>query len=552
MSIGIGTTSQNTFNVEESEVLTQSMGLVSGEKKTVDLMISSLREQLESQIEQLDQVENLYVLSKETIDGFNQMIVNMDRGIPELIDQINEKVRDLGAAYTRRIQQDYFSDLVWQLQDETVTTGLCNGIQTDVRYQYWEVVKDPESYRTANYYGVKYYRRPKNKDYQSNFKQEVKTGIIGIGGSVITITDNFGSEGIGIGDYIADDLEFPTVFDLDNLPKVVGVGTSSFLGISTTIVGTILGISTEILHTGPGNVEDSVAIGDIITNPGIITDNTRVVGLGTTTISLTVLDGSGTFGISTVTVNTIIMDKESITGITTGFFNFGTEEIVSTLQLSSPALNGGISTNFFVIQGIAEEGNDELLDDTKSGDSPVQLGIMKTESQLGYGHSLVIVNNGSELEASSWLEGGEDEPNVGAGNSAYYLGKSEWPTFFLSGITSYAPLGQKVTIALCPSEVGINTGYTTVSPNLPSETIRNQLDQAIVDAQAALDAIVAQNIPEIEKRIGISSVPREIRDEKETLAWGFQSAISSTRANIAKLKRQLDVLENTDYSEYYD
>ena len=535
MSIGIGTTSRSTLGVEASQTLTQSMGLVSGEKKTINLMVLALREQLESQIEQLDQVENLYILSKETVNGFNQMILNMDRGIPELIDEINEKVDDLGAAYNRRIQQDYLSDLVWQLQSETVNIGVCNGIQTDVRYQHWEVVKDPDTYRTANYYGLKYYRRPKNKDYESNFKQEIKVGIIGVGSSIITITDDIGSNNIGIGDYITDDLEFPFVFNLQDLPRVIGIGTSSFLGVSTTVVGTVVGISSEILHTGPG----------------IVTENTRVVGFGTTSISLTVLDGSGTFGINTVTVTTIIMDKDSITGITTGFFDFGSEEDVATLQLDKSAVNGGITTNFFIIQGQPED-NDELLDDTKSGDSPVQLGIMKSDDQLGYGHTIVIVNNGSELQSSSWLEGGEDEPFVGAGNSAYYLGRSEWPTFFLAGITSYATLGQKVTVHLCPSEVGVNTGYTVTSPNLPSESIRNQLDQAIVDAQNALDAVISQNIPEIEKRIGISSVPREIRDEKETLAWGFQAGIANTKATIAKLKRQLDVLENTDYSEYYD
>jgi hypothetical protein len=551
MSIGIGTTSRSTLGVEASQTLTQSMGLVSGEKKTINLMVLALREQLESQIEQLDQVENLYILSKETVNGFNQMILNMDRGIPELIDEINEKVDDLGAAYNRRIQQDYLSDLVWQLQSETVNIGVCNGIQTDVRYQHWEVVKDPDTYRTANYYGLKYYRRPKNKDYESNFKQEIKVGIIGVGSSIITITDDIGSNNIGIGDYITDDLEFPFVFNLQDLPRVIGIGTSSFLGVSTTVVGTVVGISSEILHTGPGIVTDFVSIGDIITNPGIVTENTRVVGFGTTSISLTVLDGSGTFGINTVTVTTIIMDKDSITGITTGFFDFGSEEDVATLQLDKSAVNGGITTNFFIIQGQPED-NDELLDDTKSGDSPVQLGIMKSDDQLGYGHTIVIVNNGSELQSSSWLEGGEDEPFVGAGNSAYYLGRSEWPTFFLAGITSYATLGQKVTVHLCPSEVGVNTGYTVTSPNLPSESIRNQLDQAIVDAQNALDAVISQNIPEIEKRIGISSVPREIRDEKETLAWGFQAGIANTKATIAKLKRQLDVLENTDYSEYYD
>lgn len=549
MTIGIGTTNTSTLNGEQTEVLTKALGLVPGQKKTVSLMVSSLKQQLESQIEQLEQVENLYVLAKETVDGFNQMIVNMDRGIPELINQINEKVDDLGAAYNRRIQQDYYSNLVWELKGETVNLGLCNGIQTDVRSQYWEVVEDSNTYQTANYYGVKYYRKPKNKDYQSNFKQEIKIGIVGSASSTITVTDDFGVGDIGVGDYITDDLEFPSVFDLNDLPRVTGIGTSSFILETATVVGTIVGISSVILHTGPGIVTDVVQIGDKIISAGIVTDNTKVVGFGTTAIALTILDGTGNFGINTVTVTTIIMDKDSLTGITTGVFDFGTEETVPTLEFDKPAVNGGLTTNFFIIQG--QPDNEEFLDDAKSGESPIQLGLLKTSDQLGYGHSIVIVNNGAELQSSSW-NGIDNEPEVGAGNSSYYTGNSEWPTLTISGITSYAALGEKITVYLCPGEVGINTGYTSTSPNLPSETIRNQLDAAIVTAQQALNDIVSQNIPEIEKRIGISSVPREIRDEKETLAWGFQSSISNSKATIAKLKRQIDVVENTDYSEYYD
>lgn len=550
MAIGIGTTSTINLTPEESKALSESLNLVSGEKKTVDTMVSSIKSDITGKEEQLKQVENILYLTKETLDGYNQMIINIDKEIPTLIDEINEKVRDLGAAYNRRIQQNYLSDLSWQLTQEIVRTGRCSGINTDVRYQYWEVVKDPQTFQKGSYYGVKYYRRPKNKDYNSSFSREIQKGFVGIGSQELIIFDVDGDFGIKVGDYVTDDLDNPYVYNSNNLPKITDIEKVNYLGIVTSVVGSISASSTIFQHTGTGIITSVVLENDYVVKTNTIGAETKVVGFGTVDVSLNIIDGSGNFGINTVTVTTIILNNPSIGSTSNGVFEFGRPVSYYSLTLDKPAVNGGITTNFFVI-GATNSENEEEINAAKSGDNPIQLAMLNTEDQLGYGHTLKLVNNGSELESSSWNEFSGPEPNVGAGYTPYSTGKQEWPTITISGITSYAKLGEKITFHLCPTEVGVNTGISYVSPSAPSASIISSLNQDVTTAQNALNSIISTNVPKIEKLIETSKVPRELRDSKEGIAWGFDRAIAGIKADLAKLKRQLSVLEDTDYSEFY-
>jgi hypothetical protein len=550
MSIGIGTTSTTNLTNDELTSFNSSLNLVVGEKKTVTAIVSSLKNDLTNKEDQLKQIESVLTLTKETIDGFNEMIVNIDKEIPSLLSEINEKVRNLGAAYTRRVQQNYVSDLSWELKQEIIRAGICGGITTDVKYQYWEVVKDPTTAQKATYYGVKYYRRPKNKDYNSSFSREIKSGFVGIGSTELTIFDPEGSFQIKVGDYVSDNLDKPYVWNIDNLPKIVDINPIQSLGIVTTIVGSISAGSTILKQSGTGIITSIVIEGDYVTNSATIDTNTSVVGFGTTDITLNIFDGSGTIGINTVTVSTLILNKPSIGSTGSDTFQFGRPVTYYSLILDKQPVNGGITTNFFVISSTS--GNEEEINDSKSGDNPIQLGMLDTTEELGYGHSLQLVSNGSDLQSSSWNEFSGPEPLVGAGYSPYSTGKQEWPVTIISGITNYVPLGTKIEFHLCPEEVGVNTAISYVSPSPPSGATITALNQAVTTAQNELDSIITANVPKIEKLILMSKIPRELRDSKEGLAWGFERALAGLKSELAKLKRQIKTMEDTDYSEFYD
>lgn len=549
MSIGIGTTSTINLTSDEFNSFNSSLNLVSGRDKTIDSIISSLKSDISSKEEQLEQLKNLLLLTKETVDGYSQLIVPMDRDLPSLVEEINERVRNLGAAYSRRIQQQYLSDLRWELKQESVRAGVCNGITTDVRYQFWEVVKDFTTFQKAEYYGVQYYRRPRNRDYNSSFSREIRSGFVGVGSDKLTIFDIDGDSRIRIGDYITDDLDDPYVYDINDLPRVINIEPIESLGITTSIVGSISAGSTELQHTGVGIVTFVVNEGDTVSKPEILSPNTLVVGFGNTDIEIDVIDGSGLSGVNTSTVTTIILSNPAIGSTSDTIFEFGNPLTYYSLTLDRLPVNGGITTNFFVIS--ARDVDDEKINFTNGGVNPIQLGILDDENKLGYGHSLRIVNNGSDIQSTSWNEFSGPEPLVGAGYSVYYIGKQEWPTITISGVTEYAELGTKITFHLCPTEVGINTGISFVSPNPPSISVIDQLNQDITTSQNELNQILSVNIPKIESFLEFSDLPRELRDSKESLAWGFETSVDGLRAELAKLNRQLKTLSETDYSEFY-
>ncbi|MFO0003096.1 MAG: hypothetical protein ACK559_18380, partial [bacterium] len=102
----------------------------------------------------------------------------------------------------------------------------------------YQVKKIAADYRQINYYGAKYYKRPKDRDYGSSAVKELPSASVGIGSTYMIVYDSTTTtqgftilSGIQTGDTITDSIEQPTIFVIGQLPEVVGFGSTSLLGI---------------------------------------------------------------------------------------------------------------------------------------------------------------------------------------------------------------------------------------------------------------------------------------------------------------------------------
>ena len=93
---------------------------------------------------------------------------------------------------------------------------------------------------------AKYYRRPKNREYGSNVVDQIDNETVDSLTTVMVVFDDDAGDLIGIAstdgiEYsssgaflllksvtITDDLSEPTIFVTGNLPRVVGLGTTSY------------------------------------------------------------------------------------------------------------------------------------------------------------------------------------------------------------------------------------------------------------------------------------------------------------------------------------
>ena len=88
MSTGIGTTGVAKTKSEESELIKSVLGLSKGENTSAGI-IESLKEDKESKTKQRETTRDLLLLTDVNIDGYDKLIVNMDKPIPGLINWIN-------------------------------------------------------------------------------------------------------------------------------------------------------------------------------------------------------------------------------------------------------------------------------------------------------------------------------------------------------------------------------------------------------------------------------------------------------------------------------
>jgi hypothetical protein len=567
MATGIGTTSQlsTTSGVAQAATYIQSvLGLsTSTDPRKSQRIIDSMKSEVESKKTQKEQISDMLLLLDIDLDTYDELITNIDKKIPSPIDEINTKITSVQDAYRARITNGCKNDLEWvevASPKELFWFGI--GTKQTTTYQVKKIAAD---YRQINYYGAKYYKRPKDRDYGSSAVAEIPSASVGIGSTYMIINDytvvngSFSAlSGIQTGDTITDSIEQPTIFVIGQLPEVVGFGSTSLLGISTTFGASISVGSTILAYTGV-NTTSGISTGNKIWRTGITSTDSLVVGFGTTTVSVSGID---TLGIATsfnITTTSVILSKPAIASTSQAIFNVGIYTAYPTIFISTTTPYGTSDDNFFVIRST---GSDENFDPRANGENPVEVGVIKNENKTGYGHSIILVNNGDPDVTKTYVEDVDAEPSVGGGFASYYVGNTSWPGFLtpilgigsvVTGYTfAYATEGQTLTVltgsGVTTPSAGI--GYTGTSPLAPSAGTCSTSDSVIVSAESDLNSIKNTNLPTINDYINKSGILRSVRDSKQSTAWAYRRGRGSIANDLKKLEFDINSLELTDFTEF--
>lgn len=571
MSTGIGTTSSlgTTSGVSEASVILQkALGLsTSTSSQKSAKIIDSLKSELESKQQQYDQINDLLLLVDIDLDMYDELITNIDSRIPEPIEEINTKITAVQDAYRDRVSIGCKNDLHWVLQSTKTVSGIDTlGNPFSKNYTTYKVEKIASEYRTINYYGAKYYKRPKDRDYGSSAVKEIPSASVGIGSTYMvlydTTTDANGFtilSGIQTNDTITDSIESPLIFTVGSLPEVVGFGSTALLGISTTFGGSISLGSTILAYSGV-NTTSGISTGDPIWRTGITSTDSVVVGFGTTTISVTGIDTAGVSTSFQIDTTSVILSKPAIASTSQATFNVGIYTSYPTIFISETTVSGTVDDNFFVLR---QTGSAESFDPTTNGENPVEVGLIKDENKTGYGHIISLINNGNPDVTKTYTEEVDPEPSVGAGFASYYEGNESWPgvlTPTLSGVPpvvtgytfSYATEGQTLTTITGVGSTAVSSGigYTGTSSLAPSAGTCSAADAAIATAESELTSIETTNLPIINDYISKSATLRTIRDGKQSKAWAYRRGRGAINNEIVQLQTDSDTLESLDLEEF--
>ena len=532
-----------------------------------ETFIDDIKEQIkykESEVEMLKDQLTIYDLK---IDQYDIVISNIDKEIIPLINEINVGIASVKTAYDNRVAAGCKSDLYWELtasrkygvfykgggySSYTLTTYICK--------------KNPNVREDYNYYGAKYYRKPQNQDYGANIVTEF-TGTIGAGKTILGIVGSSSTLRFQIGDKVLDNIDNPVVFSANNIPTILSFGTTSLVGATTSFGGTISSGSTIIAHTGIGTTTD-INIGDTINLTNVLPINTKVVGFGTTTTTITNFwdpdangSGSGAFISTAGETNSLIISAAAIGSTTTGTFSVGVLTSYPAVILDTQALQDAENTNFTLIRDTQTAPTE--FDYTNNPIDPVTIGIMGNSS-IGLGHKLTLVNNGSPIGPFQWHEvrGAEfaPEPPCGADYARYYPGNNSWPgvftyTYNTSGILasppvfSYATEGQIFSVG-AGSTPAFGIGTTNISALNPSAGTCAGYASSIVAAEASRDVIIATNVPKIQGLIVTGNALRSVRDKLESRAFAILQGRVSADVDLNKLKQDLSAIQSLDLTQF--
>lgn len=564
MSTGIGTTAQLSTTSGVAQAANSIKGILgistsTSSKKSVKI-IDSLKTELESKKVQKEQINDMLLLLDIDLDMYDELITNIDKKIPSYIDEINTKITDFSNAYRARITNGCKNDLEWVLISSKTIVGV--GTIGPKTYNTYQVKKIAADYRQVNYYGAKYYKKPKDRDYGSSAVKELPSASVGIGSTYMIVYDSTTTtqgftilSGIQTGDTITDSIEQPTIFVIGQLPEVVGFGSTNLLGISTTFGASISFGSTILAYTGV-NTTSGINTGDKIWRTGITSTDSLVVGFGTTTVSVSGID---TLGITTtfdINTTSIILSKPAIASTSQSIFNVGIYTSYPTIFISTTTPYGTLDDNFFVVRST---GSDENFDPTTNGENPVEVGLVKNENKAGYGHSIILINNGSPDVTKAYTELVQAEPSVGAGYTFYYIGNNSWPGVLtpiivgptITGYTfSYASEGQTITVLAGAGSSSAGIGYTGTSALAPSAGTCSTSDTLITTTENQLNSTKNTNLPIINSYISKSGSLRTIRDGKQSTAWAYRRGRGSLVNDIKKLTEYVNSLESTDLNEF--
>jgi len=510
-------------------------------------LIESLQEKIGFSTASREGLLKLLAVKDAKIDKIDDLIINIDKKIPPLIDAINTAVTAVKTTHEARITAGCRSDLTWEVT-ETGTNDV-----DDSEYTIYTVVKN-NTRQQLNYYGQKYYRKPLNRDFGSNIIVEITGDILkntnaGIG--TIIVTGEVGIEGVKVGDIVTDNLDTPDIFSSGNLPRVTGIGSTDFIGVTTALQGNVHAGSNVFAKVGIGTTL-ATNIGDSVILAGVFPEGTVINAIGTATTDVdfynptTGATASVTVEVPSLTLSNNALATQDLTSI-----EVGTTSVKSTITVDQKPNSIIRSQQFTIIRDT--EGIDDNFDFQKSPLQPVSIGIIGNQS--GIGHVSEIVNNGSPPGPVQWLEQNLDpEPAVGAGNVVYYTGLVSWPVVTDEfGTGAYATLGQ--TLVSTSSTLGESTTTATFTSTSPTGAVDGvgacaTLDTNIANAQTAYTNALNDNLTEINRLNDLSQALRRIRDDEELEAYGLLQGAAFERSRENQNKSDIDTLESLDLSEF--
>jgi hypothetical protein len=561
-------------------------------------IIILMKAELESKIKQREGVLDQLKLVDVILDKMDSVIENIDRDALTYVNKINPTVTAVKTAYDARISAGCRSNAEWVV---TATESHYSfRFDADADYVTYEV-KEIESLKDQNnYHGLKYYSKPSDKDYGSTLINDFQ-GIVRSGSTVLGIhSSTFESitagvfdypQFIKVGDSIIDDIEDPQLFSGSDIPKVVGLGFTDYVGIVTTIIGGIDAGSNIFRHFGAGSladIETLIAAGErIALNEPFVTGNTNpadvfsvgfatVTGIGTGTQTITYSNQHGESVTDSIDIQTLILSESASQAVAEQKFTVGIITSIGAYFLDTAAkADSGITTFFGIRQ---DKDLDSAFDVTTNPHSPVKIGILNNRS-AGVGHSVFYNTSGDPSGTRTWKPetahdririSGPDipavrEPEVGAGNAPYNIGNFSWPTLvdstndgggFYSTDVTYAPIGTKLIVssddvgAGTTGGVSVSTGYAVVPPGGVFPSNCGDLDNDISDAESLMNSTIAENESTGRGIIALAVTLRENRANKQMLAWSLLQASRSLREDILKLRTQVSSLQNTDFSKY--
>lgn len=518
---------------------------------------SELEEEIEVLENQKDAIRSEVTLLDTQLDRYDVVIRNIDKDLIPLINEINVGINSVKSAYDNRVAIGCKSDLSWQITKEnSVKFGI--NVYDSITY---EVKKNQNVSQTTNYYGVKFYRKPQNKDYGSNVIGEF-SGSISLGSTTLTVISVGGTTGILVGDTIVDNIDDPVIFSSGNLPTVVGFGTTSAIGVGTDIGGSISIGSTILAYTGVGSTI-GINTGDGIKLSGVLPNDTTVIGFSTGTISSQIWVGGSGFITTSVVVPSLVLSA-SATGVTTnGIFKVGVVSEFSSILLSTSPTSS-LEDGFFTAIRNTEIGTSNFNEESNPID-PVTIDLISS-TKIGLGHKLVLVNNQHPVGPFQWHEVREDpEPKCGASFAKYYPGNEEWPLLItytynastgalVSTASTYAQIGDTVTIGVGTIDSnGIGTATTKpayFNGTIPSTGVCASYSSSITSYENSLTSIINRNVPKLAELISKSSTLRRLRDKKESSAFALSQAYDFVVSQLNQATSDLNSLRVEDFSNY--
>ena len=526
-----------------------------------NLIAKRLREQRKQVKDETVVLNEQLALVDVIIDEYDDLIIKLDNKIQPLLPPINYQIDQVQKAYLDRISHGCRSDVTWQLQEEKEMNIYNNPKQPVKIYQ---VVKDPSTFRFLGYYGPKYYKYPKNREYGSNVVETINDADANVGSKILPIFDADAEtltgfttgrlSGIKTGDFITDSLSYPYIFQAGAGTSITGFGLTDYPKYNYAVSGFCTSGDNKIYGDQRIGFITDFSIGDEVygapdrSGAGIIPTGTTITGFGTAVGIVTFVNDAGiTTGVE------VTLDFATLSNAVTNNINkdIGTSFYVGVVSsyyyadLSAAPNATGISSSFIIIR--PGDLTDIEFESTKNPIDQVEIGIARG-ANIGKGHRLELINNGDPDITAQWREIIEDpEPAVGAGRVEYYIGTTQWPTISRRDsdgdvVTTHATLGQRVIVGV-GATIGAGIGYTGNPPggNIPSDC--GTYDTAIIDAETELQNLVIASTPKINHYINGADSLRQIRDDDETKAWGYLQAIGF---NNAKASRQLSQAESIE------